>query len=209
MVKIIIKIGLWVGAAMTFAAGVSPQDATTNITAWLNLIGISSIPKWMQTDLANNSVFIIGILLLLSSAGAWFYFKYFKSEYFAEWVSIDEAISYIHKHLSKIKDIEYDSGVIFMDSLDEIRQAGYSGSLKIRGNKEINRDSHLDRFDRLKTKVEPEYWERMEIDPICVDTRAKSLPHTRPAKDGDLISQSLPRYINLEANREDMIRRWN
>ena len=95
---------------------------------------------------------------------------------------------------------DVDRGYIFLEALSKIRQACYENAVAIRGNKNN---------DKLKTKIRSEYWENMELNPVCIDPDAQEEPQTEVATFGDYNAQTNPNYFHLEIKRQDMLNRWN
>ena len=54
-----------------------------------------------------------------------------------------------------------------------------------------------------------EYWENMELNPVCIDPDAQEEPQTEVATFGDYNAQTNPNYFHLEIKRQDMLNRWN
>lgn len=125
------------------------------------------------------------------------------------WTSIIEAVEYISKHIGMSATNEVDSGYIFLETLNQIRQAGHKDAIKIRGNKEVNRGMPGSNYNSLKTTIRAEYWENMEINPVCIDPDAQEEPQTEPSVLSDYNAQSQPKYFHLEIKRQDMLNRWN
>jgi hypothetical protein len=57
-----------VGTLMAFAAGVSPEEAVSNVEAWAQLIfGSTVLPSWVSSEYIDLIVFIIGDLFLITA----------------------------------------------------------------------------------------------------------------------------------------------
>lgn len=54
-----------IGLIVTTAAGVTPQDAVSNIAAWLKLIGFEKVPQGLSTHAADNWGLFSGSLILI------------------------------------------------------------------------------------------------------------------------------------------------
>ena len=63
-----------VGGLIVAAAGLSPQDATSNLSAWVEFLGLEDVPYWLTTDSADMYGVIIGltsVALAFASIRGW------------------------------------------------------------------------------------------------------------------------------------------
>lgn len=70
-IKKVLSIIGFAGGVLMFTAGVSPQDATTNLSAWLKLIGIDNPPQFLISHTTDTIAFWIGLVLVIMAAMAW------------------------------------------------------------------------------------------------------------------------------------------
>ncbi len=65
-----------VGGGMMFAAGVSPLDASSNLSAWAEVLGVKSVPVWLSSPRADTLVLWAGAAIFFAWAikQAWIIF---------------------------------------------------------------------------------------------------------------------------------------
>jgi len=79
-----------IGGCLMTAAGVSPQDAVSNLAAWANMIGIDNPPPYIQAHSTDVIVFYVG-LSLLSIVFSVLIVTYIRNKYFGGFILLKEA----------------------------------------------------------------------------------------------------------------------
>ena len=75
LLKYVFRVLFWAGAIMAFTAGVPPQEASSNIAAWFNIVGVRDLPTWLVSETTNTIVFIAGIIFILATLSWWLYVR--------------------------------------------------------------------------------------------------------------------------------------
>lgn len=53
------------GGAFVIGATIGPEEATSNISQWLNVLGISTLPQWITEKSADSLAFKVGIAIVV------------------------------------------------------------------------------------------------------------------------------------------------
>ena len=116
-VKAIIKVVLFcIGTIMTFVASVSPEEASSNIAAWFNIIGVGDLPSWLSSEQTNTIVLVVGIILLLA-VFAWMWFERNKRK--GKLVPLSNAATRVFEKLNAMGDSAHINGTHQFDIPEE------------------------------------------------------------------------------------------
>jgi hypothetical protein len=62
--------GSTLGGFVMFAAGVRPEDAASNLAAWLAVLGFENVPQWIAVEGADKWAFAAGVILAAFGAAS-------------------------------------------------------------------------------------------------------------------------------------------
>lgn len=72
MRKILASVLGIAGSLLVAAAGLSPNDAATNLKAWIELFGFSHVPKLLEESFADYVALVIGLICICLAAFVYF-----------------------------------------------------------------------------------------------------------------------------------------
>ncbi len=56
----------FLSGAIVIGATIGPEEATSNISQWLNFLGIFTLPKWITAKSADSWAFNVGIAIFVA-----------------------------------------------------------------------------------------------------------------------------------------------
>ena len=87
-----------IGSCLMFVAGISPQDAASNLAAWAKLLGIDNPPPIIQAQSTDVTVFYVGLFLLVLGLGV-LLGTYIWNKYFGGFIPLKEAATDAYNNL--------------------------------------------------------------------------------------------------------------